>query len=268
MSSPSPPTPPNPQQTIDQSQAANRNTAITQFGLNATNQVDPRGNTLNYEQIGTWADGTPRFQQTQTYGAQDTALNAQQYANQAQLGKIGGEQLNRVSGVLNTPFDLNSAANNQQYDMYRKLLDPTWNQREGSLDTKLANQGIQQGSQAYTNALRDFGMQRDNSYTDAALKSRSQAVSEALANRNQPLNEISALLSGSQVGTPQWGQTPQTSVAPTNVGDITNNAFNNQFQNYNAQVGQRNAMMGGLFGLAAAPLGGFAYGAGRRGGFG
>jgi hypothetical protein len=264
MSSPSPPTPPNPQQTIEQSQAANRNTAITQYGLNATNQVTPQG-TLSYQQIGTWEDGTPRFQQTTALSPEQQQLYNQQTSNQLQLGKIGGEQLNRVGGILNTPFDLNSSINTQQSDIARKLLDPVWAQRENALESKLANQGITLGSEANTNALRDFGMQRDNDYNAALLSGRQQAVQEALAQRNQPLNEISSLLGGAGVSMPQWNQTPQASVAPTNVGDITNNAFQNQSANYQTQVGQNNAMMGGLFGLAAAPLGGFAYGAGRRG---
>jgi hypothetical protein len=52
-----------------------------------------------------------------------------------------------VRGLLNTPFDLNSSINNQQSDIARSLLDPTWNQRENALERpSSANQGVQQGS--------------------------------------------------------------------------------------------------------------------------
>ncbi len=265
MSSPSPPPVPPAAPIIADQTAANKATAITQYGLNAANQYTPQGS-MTYNQTGTWPDGTPRYESTVKLSPEQEQLYQQYTANQQQLGKIGGEQLGRVSGLLNTPFDFNASINNQQSDIARKLLDPTWNMREGQLDTKLANQGITSGSEARTNALRDFGMQRDNAYLSALLGTRTQAASEALANRNQPLNEIGALLSGSQVSMPSWNQTPNVNVQPTDVAGINQQNFANQQQNYGIQAGQQNAMMGGLFGLAAAPLGGWAQGYARRGG--
>ncbi len=265
MSSPSPPPVPPAAPIIADQTAANRNTAITQYGLNATNQVTPQGS-MSYNQIGTWSDGTPRFESTTQLSPEQQNLYNQYTANQRQLGQVGGEQLGRVSGILNTPFDLNSSINTQQSDIARKLLDPMWNQRENMLGTKLANQGIPQGSEAYTNAERDFGMQRDNAYNSALLSGRAQSAQEALTQRNQPLNEIGALLSGSQVSMPNWNQTPQVNVQPTDVAGINQQNFANQQQNYGIQQGAQNAMLGGLFGLAAAPLGGWAQGYARRGG--
>ena len=71
---------------------------------------------------------------------------------------------------------------------------------------------------------------------------------------------MTALLSGSQVSQPNYVNTPQTSVQPTNVAGIYNDAYQNQLQQYGLQQNSNNAFMGGLFGLAAAPLGGWAYG--------
>src|SRR5690554_4132193 len=59
------PSPPNPVATAAAQTASNRETAITQAGLNAINQVTPYGN-LTYTQDGKWADGTPKFTATQT----------------------------------------------------------------------------------------------------------------------------------------------------------------------------------------------------------
>ncbi len=123
------------------------------------------------------------------------------------------------------------------------------------METNLANKGIQQGSDAYTAALRDFGMDRNNAYDQMLLQGRQQAATEALQNRNQPLNEISALMSGSQVSMPNWTNTPQTNVAGTNVGGIYNDAYNNQLAGWNASQSQKNAMIGGLFGVAGAAAG-------------
>jgi hypothetical protein len=183
-------------------------------------------------------------------------LNTQ---TQKTLGQIGVDQSAKVGGILGTPWDLNAATSTQQDDIQKKLLDPVWDQRSASLNTLLANQGIQQGSEAYTNAMRDFGMQRDNSYNSALLADRGQATQEALTQRNQPLNEISALMSGSQVSQPNFVGTPQTNVAPTDVVGAYNMANNADMNTYNARMGQANAIYGAL-GSAAGTVGGLALG--------
>lgn len=259
MNTPQPPAAPDPAATAAAQSATNKQTAITQTGLNATDQRTPYGN-LSYSQSGTWADGTPHFTATQTLSPEQQNLYNLGTQTQSNLGNIGVEQSNRIRGVLNTPFDFNSAINNQQSDIARKLLDPVWSQRENALDTKLRNQGVLQGSEAYTNALRDFGMQRDNGYNSAMLASRGQAGTEALAQRNQPLNEIGALLSNSQVQQPNFTNTPQTQVAPTDYLGAVNmqqSALNNQ---YNTQVGSNNAMWGALGSMAGSALGGWGSG--------
>src|SRR3546814_7659332 len=72
-----------------------------------------------------------------------------------------------------------------------------------------------------------------------------------MTTRNQPLNEISSLLSGSQIANP--GQmssgTPQASVAGVDYTGLVN-------QQYQAQLANSQAGLGGLFGLAGAVAGG------------
>ncbi len=265
MSSPSPPPVPPAAPIIADQTAANKATAITQQGLNATNQRTPQGS-LTYSQVGTWPDGTPRYESTTQLAPEQEALYNQYTENQRKLGAVGGEQIDKIGAILGTPFNVNDAATNQQFDMYRKLLDPVWNQREAALDTKLANQGIPVGSEARTNAYRDFGMGRDNAYTSAGIASRAQAVSEALAQRNQPFSEVSMLQGGSAPTSPTWNQTPNVNVQGTDVIGANQQNFNNQFQNYNAELTSRNAMYGGIGSILAAPIGGWAQGYARRGG--
>ncbi len=266
MQSPSPPQPPDPVATAKAQGQMNKDTAIAQAGLNSTNQVTPYGN-LTYSETGKWSDGTPQFTATTSLSPDEQQLFNLGTQTQKTLGQIGVDQSAKVANILNTPFDLNKSINTQQSDISRSLLDPVWQQREASLRTQLANQGITEGSDAYTNAMRDFGMQRDNAYNSALLADRGQAASEALTQRNQPLNEISALMGGSQVQQPNFTNTPSESIAPPNYeGDVAQN-FAGQMQGYNAQVANNSAMMGGLFGLAAAPLGGWAYGGFKKPGF-
>lgn len=67
------PKPPDPAATADAQKDINLSTALAQFGLGATNQTTPQGS-LSYSQIGTWQDGTPRYQATSTLNPQSQAL--------------------------------------------------------------------------------------------------------------------------------------------------------------------------------------------------
>ncbi len=85
--------------------------------------------------------------------------------------------------------------------------------------------------------------------TDANFgnNARSQWMQEAYAQRNQPLQEISALLSGSQVQMPQFASTPTTSIGGVDYAGLVQNK-------YQADSQAAAAKMGGMFGLLAAPF--------------
>jgi len=78
---------------------------------------------------------------------------------------------------------------------------------------------------------------------------RGQELTERQTLRNAPLNEISALMSGSQVSVPQFSPYNAPSVAGTPIGQYIQD-------NYNAKVQQANATNTGLFGLGSALVGG------------
>jgi len=88
------------------------------------------------------------------------------------------------------------------------------------------------------------------------LDARRQNISEALLNRQTPLNEVNAFRTGSQVSMPQFQAYGQQANVP---GSNYNNAVNQQSQydiaGYNADLAGRNALTSGLFGLGAAYLG-------------
>lgn len=229
----------------------NKQTAVTQTQLNSTNQVTPYGN-LTYKQIGTWDDGTPRFEATQTLSPDQQQLLDLSTATQKNLGQIGVDQSSRIGNLLNTPFSLDASRGKAISDIQKTFLDPQWGENQSSLETKLLNQGVRPGTEAYDKAMRDFSTNRQRAYDQMFLDSYDKGTNSALTERNQPINEISALLSGSQVSQPNFTQTPQSNVAPVDYTGLVNNQ-------YNAQLSQNNAMMGGIFGLASAPLGGWAY---------
>ncbi len=260
MSPDDPPPAPNPQATINAQSQSNKETALTQAALNATNQVTPYGN-LTYTQTGTLNDGTdsgaPQYTATQTLSPEMQNLFNLSTQMQSNLGKIGVDQSSKIGNLLNTPFDVNSGISTQLSDQATRLLDPIWAQRQKDAESDWANRGIVPGMEAYSNLYRDFNDARDRAYTSASLAGRGQAMTEALTNRNQPINEISALLSGSQVSQPNFVNTPQTSVNPTDVAGITQSGYENSLVPWQANNQYNQALMGGLFGLGGAALGGW-----------
>jgi hypothetical protein len=254
MGKSSAPTPPNPYQTASAQTASNKETAIAQTGLNAQNQVTPYGN-LTYSQEGTWADGTPKFTATQTLTpAQQGILNSTQ-GTQQNLANTAQEQSGKLSGLLNSPFSLdNTAVESRINELARMRLDPQLQQQQTALDTKLANQGIRLGSAAYDRAQLGQGQIANDARNQLLLPGRQQAISEALTQRNQPLNEILALAGQGQIQQPSFAQTPQTGVAGTDIAGLVNNQYNAQNQQYMNQQQQQNGLLGGLFGLGANAL--------------
>lgn len=116
--------------------------------------------------------------------------------------------------------------------------------REGQLaqnNAALAQAGFGQQAQSMSNsaAAQQAGFQN---------QARAQGMQELFAQRNQPINEIAALLGGSQVTMPQFNAGPQTGVAGVDYTGLVN-------QKYQSELAASQSAMGGLFGLGSALLG-------------
>ena len=249
VSAPSPPPAPDPKETAAAQTQMNKETAITQYGLNATNQMTPDGS-LTYRQIGTWADGTPRYEATQALSGANQAIYDTTKATQQNLANIGQQQSAKIGNLLNTNFDpSNNDIEGRLWELGRARLDPLQAQQEEALRTRLANQGIAPGSAAFDAEMRSFNQGRNDQNNQLLLTGRQQAYNELLTERNQPLNEISALMSGSQVRQPTFTNTPQSNVANVDYGQLVNQKYQGDMAAWQSQVNSQNAMMGGLFGL-------------------
>ena len=257
---------PDPYQTAQAQSQFNQNTAVTQQLLNMTDQVNPWGSTA-YSQNGSssfvGADGksytVPRFTQTTTLSPEQQAIFDQTQAAELNLGKLANEQSAKLQGYLNTPFEFtNQDAEKWAYDLASPRLLQQQQQQGDALRTQLINQGLRPGTQAYTMEMERLGRSNSDQLNQLALTGRSQAFSEALAQRNQPINEITALMSGSQVSNPAQmsGATPQTQVGGVDYSGLVQ-------QNYQNKLQSHNAMLGGLFGLAGSVGSAFMPGMGR-----
>jgi hypothetical protein len=102
--------------------------------------------------------------------------------------------------------------------------------------------------------MRGFDEGRNDAYNSLMLQGRAQASQEALTERNQPINEITALMSGSQVTQPQFANVPTSQVAGVDHSGNVYRSYDGQMRAYQAEQANSNAMMGGLFGLAGAGM--------------
>ena len=167
-----------------------------------------------------------------------------QQANDARFGAInqaGAEQA-RMNQMAQAQGQFQNAAQQQIYD---QLLG------RGSFAN--AAQGQQNSQNA---ALAGFGnaglaqqLAQQQSGFNAQNAQRNQYMQEQYQQRNQPLNEISALMSGSQVQNPNWLNSPQSQIATTDIGGLINQNFAQQSQNYQSANQNWQSTMGGLLGL-------------------
>lgn len=202
-SNPKPPPAPDPVATAQAQADANTKAAITQAGLNRIDQVTPEGS-LRYSQIGTNPDGTPRYQQTQTYSPEQQALYdtnnkiAQALNGVAvdNIGRVGDAQSKAFSfdgmtpvrtgvdgkpiqtsldysGVsrLPNPDDFQASADKASDMVYRKIaarLDPRFAQVSNDTEARLANSGISENSDAYRRERDNLSRDRNDAYDQAA----------------------------------------------------------------------------------------------------
>lgn len=103
-------------------------------------------------------------------------------------------------------------------------------------------------------AQQQFGNQMTEQ--QARLSAQQQAqnayLQQQFALRNQPLNEISALMSGSQVQNPNFVNANMPTIPTTDTAGLINQNYNQQLGVYNQQMSQWNSLAGGLFGLGSA----------------
>ncbi len=256
MQAPSAPAAPDPAATAAAQSASNKQTATTQYELGATNQVAPQG-TSTYKQIGTWEDGTPRFEQTTALSAPEQSIYNTGTQTRQNLADIGSSQSAKIGSLLNTPFDINASRDTKIADIQKTFLDPQWSRAYDAKKTELLNSGIREGSPAYTTAMQDFENNKQRGYDQSYLDSYNAGNTAALTERNQPINEISALLSGSQVSQPNFGSTPSPGVAPTDVIGATGQSLAQQNVGYQGNLANTMGINQGLFSLGGAALGGW-----------
>lgn len=231
----------------------NRDTAVASNLTNMTNQNNPWGS-VNYGQTGStsYVDSTgktvsiPQFTQTTTLSPEQQGIFDQTQQAQSNIAGIAQDQSAMLGDYLQEPFSFNNQdAADWSYDLASSRILPQQARAEEALRSRLVNAGLRPGTQAWDSEMSRMTMGNTDQMNQLALTGRGQAFGEALASRNQPINEITALLSGSQVSNPAQmsSPTPQTQVGGVDYTGLVN-------QQYQGKLASHNAMLGGLFGLA------------------
>jgi len=254
------PKPPDPMQTASAQTGSNIGTATASNILNQTNQVTPYGN-LNYTQRGVYkytdplsekTYNLPQFTATQTLSPMQQNILDQSQGAQLNMAGTANERSGFLQDYLSKPFSLdNSAVEGRLFDLGKQQLDPVFARNQQNLEQSLANRGVKMGSGAYSQQMEDFNKSKGSAYNDLLLRGHATAAQDLLTERNQPINEISALLSGSQVSQPNWVNPPQSQVANTDYAGLVSNNYAQQMAGYNQRQQMFGDIMGGMFGLGA-----------------
>jgi len=248
----------------------NLDAARTAAAANRVNQVTPYG-TLTYNvnpesQYDPW--GNPTWTATTALSPEQQQLLNIQNKTSIDLGNLQNKGLSYVEDMISKPFDTSvlpqvgiNAGEDYSAAIMRRL-QPQLQMEQKSFDQKMANSGIPVGSEAYENAKRMFDMSQNDRLVAAqtggigvGLQANQQGFSQAGYMRNEPINTLNAIRSGSQVTNPTFQSVPQQ--ATTQGADIlgaTQAGYNAQLGASNASNAASAANTGGLYQLGGTAL--------------
>lgn len=251
---------PDPAKTAAAQGQWNSFTAQQQQAMNMTNQVSPWGS-LNYNQSGTQTiidpNGkpveVPRYTAVTSLSPEQQKIYDQTQAADLNLATIANEQSGKIGDLLNNPFEFNNSdAEQWAYDLASPRILQQQGKNEAALRSQLIASGTRPGSAQWDSEMTRLTNANTDQLNQLALTGRSQAFSEAVAQRNQPLNEIIGLMSGTQIQNPNatFTNTPQSQVGGVDYTGLVNQKYQADMNAYNAQTGA----LGGLFSLGAKAI--------------
>lgn len=243
--------------------------------------LDRRGNSIMPTREQYLISDTPAsFTSTIELSPEQQAILDSQNRREIALGTLGEDQIGRIRSSVSNPYSFAGLGNEVSADdiatqqaraeeAYMSRLNPQFQRDEEALRTRLINQGIGQGSQAYQREMDTFNQMRNDARQQAilagqqyggtaqqqALQRRNQLIQEYDAQRNAPLNEYIGLTSGVQVQNPQFTSQSYQGSQPVDYAGLVNQNYQNQMAQFNARQAGSNNLMSSLFGLGGSFLG-------------
>ena len=202
-------------------------------------------------------------------------------SNQAKLGlsDLAVQGTGLAKDVLGQSLDFNQLparpgsaedTRTKVYDAMMSRINEDTGRSQRLLESDLAARGIGRNTQAYQDAMALEGRKLTDARNQAYLASgqemtrdfqtdtqrRRDALAEMLTERQTPINEITALMSGSQVqnpfSMPNYAQNAQVQAAPLFAAQNMAADYNTDL--YNAKAAQAGNLQQGLFGLGSAGI--------------
>lgn len=224
----------------------------------------------------------PRYTKTTTLSPEQQQLYGQQTQLGSGLNELAISQVDRLGDVLGQPVsteglqDYTNVGGND-FDASRtkveeallSRLNEQYGQDRSALEAQLAGQGVVRNSEAWNKGLGELNERMEDARIAAILGGgqeqsrmagleqseagfnnnlRAQQLSELFGIRNQPINEVSALMSGGQVTVPQFQGSYRQGIGAEPIADSI-------YANYNAKANQAGAFNQGLFGLLGSGIG-------------
>jgi len=265
---------PNAVETANAQAAANLAAAKQQAELNRTNATTPFGSSI-------WSNSGDTWSNTQTLSPElqsiyDSLLGHAKTGLADTVDTSGMQDWKTLSDVTGTDSleDYQKSISDSLYNQSVSRLDPRFNFASNDLDSRLAAQGITQGSEAYNREKQLFGNERTDAYQQALYDSlqggvaagqtyqnmaladvnqnnllRQAQFSEANTARQQIMNELMGFQSGTQMA--DTGADVNVAAAP--IAQSTYNSYNGQLGQYNANTQSSNQAMGMLGQIASTP---------------
>jgi hypothetical protein len=267
-SGPAAPAAPDPVATAAAQSQYNQQAAITQANLNRIDQVTPQGS-IHYDTIGTNADGTPQYRQTQTYSPGQQALYDQQNQIAQALGSTAQQQIGRVNDTMNANFNYDnmqgmttnvngqpvqrvSGQPNLQSDIAnagpiqrsvgpndlsadgRRVADAVYGQATSRLDPQFQNQKNDFDARMAAQGI-PVGSEAYNRQADQNSRDKNDAYNQANFSAIQAGGAEQSRLFGLDLQRGQFANQAQDQQYTQNAGDAT-------FHNQTGQTGFQNTM--------------------------
>lgn len=169
---------------------------------------------------------------------------ANRTSNDARIAAVlnAGQEQTRLANLANQKASFENAAQAQGYAQALQNADFGNN----------AKQQMHQNGQSATaanNALKDQSFNAQQAQINAENTARANHLNEQYALRTQPINEISALLSGAQVTTPNFVPTQGQSIQPVDYAGLVQQNYQNQMAAYNARQQSGGNLLGNVLGM-------------------
>ncbi len=281
MGKPKAPEPPDPRETAAAQTGTNVSTAVANTAMGNVNQYTPYGS-LTYRQTGTTSIRDPNtgvtyrvptYSSATTLSRDEQRVYDQDVRARTNLAGAAADQSDFLRDYLSTPFtdyaDFNPDTREiEEYlgELYDYRMEPAFRRDEDALRTRLTQQGLEPGSAAWNAEMERFGQNRNDARVQTMLQGNNQAFNQLLAQhqtnfnqdltlRNQPINEIGALLGTGQVQNPGTAPMNVPSQMPTvDAAGLIMDNYRARQSNYQQQMAQRQGILGGMFDLGAAAI--------------